>query len=210
MKPETKRKFLPLALTAIVLVLDQISKQLVIIALSSGKPQAVIGDFFRLTLHRSSAIIFKAGLGPPLLQTIVFFALPVIALGLLVFFYFREKGLKDRYRFPLAAILGGGLGILTDRFLRPEGEIVFLDFKSFGLFGLSRWPAFNLAYLSILAGVVAILVIWIVHAFRKRRSNEEGRIIRKPGIQGISQRSFQRSRNRKREGEVGKRSADKE
>jgi signal peptidase II len=175
MKPETSRKLMPLALAAVVLAADQISKQPVILGLAAVRSFAVLGDFFRLTIHRTPALIFRAGNAIPLLQSVFFFILPVIALGLLVFFYFREKGLKDRYRFPLAAILGGGLGILADRFLRPEGEIVFLDFKSFGLFGLSRWPAFNLAYLSILAGAVAILFIWLVQVLRGRGIPKEAR-----------------------------------
>jgi len=34
---------------------------------------------------------------------------------------------------------------LLDRFFRAEGVVDFIDVKFFGLFGLERWPTFNVA-----------------------------------------------------------------
>jgi signal peptidase II len=171
MKPETKQKLLPLLMTSAVLVLDQASKLIVSLAMAPDQSVAVLGDFFRFTLRRNPFVIFNLGSGlPPPFQTLVFIALPLLTLGLLLFFYFREKDLRQAYRLPLAAILGGGLGNLSDRIFRPEGVVDFLDFKFFGIFGWPRWPTFNLSDASITVGVAAIIVIWIVHEIQKRRA----------------------------------------
>jgi signal peptidase II len=42
-------------------------------------------------------------------------------------------------------IIGGGFGNLIDRFFRPDGVVDFIDVKFYGLFGLERWPTFNVA-----------------------------------------------------------------
>jgi signal peptidase II len=174
MKPETKVKLTPLVMTLAVLAVDQASKVVVTLLLAENQSAAVLGDFFRITLRRNPFIVFSLGHNlPPLFQTVLFLVLPVVALGLLVFFYFTEKVLKRAYRLPLAAVIGGGFGNLLDRIVRPAGVVDFFDFKFFGIFGWSRWPTFNVSDLSIVLGVAALIVIWIVLGIRKRRSGKE-------------------------------------
>jgi signal peptidase II len=171
MNEKTRLKLLPLILTGVVIAVDQAVKAIIAAALPLDRRVDVLGDFFRITHRRNPFIVFSMGSDlPPLFQTLLFLVLPIFALGLLVFFYFKEKDLHQAYRLPLAAIMGGGVGNLLDRVLRPEGVVDFLDFKFFGLFGMERFPTFNCADMGITIGVAATLVIALLHEIRKRRA----------------------------------------
>jgi signal peptidase II len=171
MKRELKLKLLPLIMTAAVITVDQIVKQLVVMLLDVNRSVDVIGDFLRLTHRRNPYIIFGGGNDlPPVFQTVLFLVLPVLALGLLVFFYFREKDVRQEYRLPLCAIMGGGLGNLLDRVIRPDGVVDCIDIKLYGLLGMSRWPTFNVADMSIVIGTIIILVIALAYEIRKKKN----------------------------------------
>lgn len=173
MSQDVKIKLLPLIMTAVVIAVDQVVKQIVTTILPINGSVEVIDDFLRITHRRNPYIIFGGGGDlPPVFQTVLFLLLPVLALGMLVFFYFREKELRREYRLPLCAIMGGGLGNLIDRLIRPEGVVDFIDFNFFGLLGLRRWPTFNVADMSIVVSVGVILVIALAHAIRRRKKPE--------------------------------------
>ncbi len=173
MKKETKEKLFPLVAAAAVLVLDQLCKLVVLSAAGENKSVSVLGDFFRLTPFLRRFVMTGPGGGaPPFFQIAVNAALPLILLGLLVFLYFHEKRLRPGVRVPLAAVLGGGLANLCDRLVHGGGVVEFLDFKAFGIFGLSRWPAFNLADLAVLAGAIVFIVVWIVRTVGARRAGK--------------------------------------
>jgi signal peptidase II len=78
-------------------------------------------------------------------------------MGVLVVYYFKTDELSTVQRWALCGIVGGGLGNLIDRIWRPEGVIDFMSVKFYGLFGLERWPTFNVADSSIV--VCGILLV---------------------------------------------------
>jgi len=173
MSRDMKMKILPLIMTAVVIALDQLVKQIVAAGLPVNGSVEVIGDFLRITHRRNPYIIFGGGGDlPPVFQTVLFLLLPVLALGMLVFFYFREKELSREYRVPLCAVMGGGLGNLIDRLIRPEGVVDFIDFNFYGLLGLRRWPTFNVADMSIVISVGVILVLALAYAVQRRKKPE--------------------------------------
>ncbi len=173
MKPETKRKLPPLAAAAAVIVLDQASKLAVLLTVGAEKSAAVLGDFFRISPSVRPFVALGPGGGPlPFFQIALFILLPLAALALLGFFYFRDKAPALAPRLAAAAVIGGGLSNLCDRLIRAGGVVKFLDFRFFGVFGLSRWPAFNLADLSILAGAIAFLVVSVIRLIGKRRAEK--------------------------------------
>jgi len=169
MKPELKAKLIPLWMTALVILLDQVSKLIITLTIKPNQTVEVLGDFFRLVHRQNPYIIFSLGKDlPPLFQTIGFLVLPILILGLFIFFYFKDKDIRPVYRLPLAAILGGGLGNLLDRILRPGGVVDFLDFKFFGILGLERWPTFNLADSAVVCGVGAVALIALINLIKKK------------------------------------------
>jgi len=135
-----------LSITAAVLIIDQITKFLVLKNLQYHESIALIRGVFHLTLivNKGAAFgIFKGGL-------FIFISAAIFAVTL-IFLDLKKKGLGDfsLYNISLALILGGALGNLMDR-LRFGYVVDFLDFRI--------WPVFNIADTSITIG--AILLGW--------------------------------------------------
>jgi len=146
-----RRKLLPFALTLLVVLLDQLSKFFIVRAV----PQRTIGfsalgDFFRIIHTRNPGIAFSLGRGlPDEARQILFILLPLAVLVVLVVYYFKSDEFSGFQRWTVAGILGGGMGNLIDRVFRPSGVVDFIDVKFYGIFGLERWPTFNIADSSV-------------------------------------------------------------
>jgi len=69
-----------------------------------------------------------------------------------------SKKLPLIQRYAIAVIVGGGAGNLIDRIFRPEGVVDFISFSLFGVFGLDRFPTFNIADMSITIGAAILLI----------------------------------------------------
>ena len=105
-----------------------------------------MGGFFRIIHARNTAIAFSIGTDmPQALKIILFSAVPLIVLGIIAFYLLKTDSLTKLQRWAACGILGGGAGNLVDRIFRPLGVVDFLDVKFYGLFGLDRWPTFNVA-----------------------------------------------------------------
>jgi signal peptidase II len=135
-----------LATACVVLVLDQITKQIALERLAQGPVELFPGMLtLRLTFNSGGAFGLLQGL--PWLFLI--FTLVVAAAILL----WAPRVTDRRWQVPLGMLLGGGLGNAWDRVFRGfEGQVVdFVD--------LHVWPVFNLADSSITLAVVMILLL---------------------------------------------------
>lgn len=147
-----------LALAAVVVVLDQASKALVMERFRPGEELPVTA-FFSLVLafNTGAAFSFLAGAGG--WQRWLFAAIAVVAVG--VIGALLRRGGDRVYCLGLALILGGALGNLIDRL--ALGKVVdFLLFHYAGWF----YPAFNVADSAITVGAALL----ILDSFRQRRS----------------------------------------
>lgn len=155
------KKTIPyLALIAGIVILDQVTKMMLVRSVPHGTSRVVIPGFFNLSHVRNSGAIFGffSQSGNPM----VYVLLTVASLGALalVLFYFVKVPAQDRLlKITLSLILGGALGNQVDRIFK--GYVVdFLEVyvKSF------HWPSFNVADSCITIG--AILLVYIFF-FRK-------------------------------------------
>ncbi len=142
--------YLPLVLTAIIILADQVTKAFVVANVQriefSGFTIEVLGDFLRIIHTRNLGIAFSVGRGlPDGVRRIVFTIVPAIVLAGLLAYYVRVDAFTRLQRWAVAGIIGGGLGNLIDRIFRSEGVVDFVDVKFYGIFGLDRWPTFNVA-----------------------------------------------------------------
>ena len=146
-----------------IIVIDQVSKQLILNAFQPGEILPVIPGIFNLTLTFNFGAAF--GLWSNLPPGWREFALGAsITLALSVLFYFLRASAQRSAisQISLAAVLGGALGNVIDRF--RHGYVVdFLD----AYWGSYHWPAFNVADSAIVVGV-AIVVLGPQHT-----SNQE-------------------------------------
>jgi signal peptidase II len=141
-----------LALAAVVLVLDQLSKAA---ALRWLQPHQVIDVLpgFNLTLvfNRGAAFSFLAGAGG--WQRWFFTGLALVASVVILVLLRRTPRSERLTASGLALILGGAVGNLVDR-LRWGHVVDFVDLY----LGSAHWPAFNVADCAISVG--AALLVW--------------------------------------------------
>lgn len=187
MQKELKTKLWPLSLSAIAILLDQITKAIVVKNIPLYTPFSgddavipVIGNFLRLIHVRNPAVAFSLGASlPDNARSILFSFIPLIVVALIYFFYFKTNDLTKTQRWALCGILGGGLGNLIDRFFRPEGVVDFIDCIWFGnhssklsFFRWDRWPTFNVADSFVVVCVIILIVTFIVQAVLESKTNK--------------------------------------
>jgi signal peptidase II len=171
-RPGLGEKLLPFALTIVIVVADQITKYLIVLHVDPYTIALSLFDGLLRIIHaRNPGIAFSIGRGlPEVARTILFAGLPIVVVGGFIYYYFTSEELSPLQRWSIAGIAGGGIGNLIDRIFRPEGVVDFIDVKFFGIFGLDRWPTFNVADASV---VVCGILLVVSFLFEKRSSADE-------------------------------------
>ncbi|MET0103879.1 MAG: signal peptidase II [Sedimenticola sp.] len=139
-------------LSAIVIGLDQVSKQLVESSLMLYEAVPVM-PFFNLTLayNEGAAFSFLSDQGG--WQRWFFSGLALLVSIILVIWISRLQQRERLIAIALSLIVGGAIGNLIDRVL--YGHVIdFLDLY----YGQWHWPAFNIADSAIFVGVVLMLL----------------------------------------------------
>jgi signal peptidase II len=154
-QPRPRRIGVFLAVALVALVLDVVSKVLVVGQLSGEAPKRTLGGLVYLDLARNSGAAFSLGTGFTVILTAV--AAAVVVIILRTASRMRSVG----WAVSLGLILGGALGNLADRIFRApgvgRGHVV--DWISvFGPNG-EHWPIFNIADSAICCGAVLAAVL---------------------------------------------------
>jgi signal peptidase II len=157
-----------LALAAVLVVADQVTKQLILASYQLGDSTTVTGFFNIVRAHNTGAAFsFLADAGG--WQRWFFTAVGVAAAVFIVWMLRSHPG-QRLFAFALACILGGALGNVIDRL--QHGYVVdFLDFHwAFlaGIFPGGHFPAFNIADAAITVGAVALILDEILRVRRSR------------------------------------------
>jgi len=162
----------PFAVTIFVILLDQITKiAIVMYAPSSRIITSFFGDFLQIILVYNTGAAFSLGNNfTPVLHFVLLKLLPlVVIIGFIPVYLKADFTLFERY--VISAILGGGIGNLIDRFFRAEGVVDFIDVRFYGLFGLERWPTFNVADSVV---VISLILLILNYFFKKSPKKEKG------------------------------------
>jgi len=171
MNKELKSKILPITLAVVVIVLDQITKMLVVrhIPLYTIGTQ-IFGDFIRIIHVANTGVAFSVGASwSETARRFLFSLIPLIVIGIVIAIYFRNNTWTKLQRWSIMGIVGGGLGNLIDRFFRAEGVVDFIDVKFYGLFGLERWPTFNVADSAVVVCGLLLVISFIVTSIRESK-----------------------------------------
>ena len=167
-----KERILPLSLTAFIILIDQITKAIVVkLSPERGMIKDVFNNGILWMYHaRNKAIAFSLGENfPDTVKKIAFIVIPVLVLGFLLWYYFKSDDFTKIQRWAAAGIIGGGIGNIIDRIFRPDGVVDFISVKLYGFLGFDRWPTFNLADSS----VVVCCILLFVSIFVSSRKKEE-------------------------------------
>lgn len=162
--PLTRRFFGWLETIALVIVLDQATKWLVLSQLQPGDSIVVTG-FFRLVLVYNEGAAFSFLADHSGWQRWFFIALALGVSGWLLTLLRRHQ---REVMLPLAfsLIIGGALGNVIDRLI--HGAVVDFLFFHAGRYG---WPAFNVADSAITVGVA--LMLWAEFRSQRRQKTSE-------------------------------------
>ena len=163
MSNTTKERILPFSFSVFVILADQISKFLVekYFPLRTIK-FSFFGDFLRIIHVTNTGAAFSMGDSMSAVKhLIVLCVVPLILLIALIIFCIKSDDFSKFQRWLIAGIVGGGFGNLIDRFLRPNGVVDFIDVKFYNLFGLERWPTFNIADSFVLVCIIILAISYI-------------------------------------------------
>lgn len=146
----SRRRLLTVLVTLAVGVyaLDQVTKWLAERHLSGAEPVQVVGELLQLRLLYNSGAAFSIATGLTWLLTVL--ATVVVVVIIRISARLGSRG----WAVALGLLLGGALGNLTDRLLRPPG---FARGHVVDFLELPNFPVFNVADSAI--SVAAVLVV---------------------------------------------------
>ena len=161
-------------------VADQLTKNWAEANLHELVPQPFLGEFLQLTLLYNSGAAWGMGSG---ITPVVTCLQVAIVIGVIVFAVRAVR--SPWYTLALGLVLGGALGNIHDRLLRPpgpfHGEVV--DFLE-----LPHWPVFNVADMAVVGGALLIVLLGVIgHAAdpaevdeKQKQKQKRGRRARAP------------------------------
>ena len=143
-------------LALVVVILDQIAKNLVEHHIVLGEQVDVLGPL-KLTLSHNKGVAFGLASGSGVGLIVV----TLIALGVVLWLFARDPARPGMW-VATGLLAGGAIGNLIDR-LRHGHVTDFIE--------LPHWPPFNLADCGITCGVIILLVIYVREAERAERGS---------------------------------------
>jgi signal peptidase II len=156
--------FLYLLISTLVILLDQVTKLLILNEFAEGEAVSIIGDllYFRFVYNEGGAM--GTSLGPSWLYTI----LTLAALALIIRYFIKNESDGISIKIPLALIFGGAVGNLIDRIrFGKVVDFIDIDIPDIPFLGITRWWTFNVADAAITCG----LVVFVIGLFlRSKRS----------------------------------------
>lgn len=153
-----------LLLSAVVIALDQWSKQWVLNSLPEFTAVPVIDGFWNWyrTYNTGAAFSFLSNAGG--WQIWFFSALAIGISGLLGYWLSRTPRGDWRTALPYALVIGGALGNVIDRI--QHGHVIdFIQWYA----GTYYWPSFNIADAAIVGGAIGIALFSLLDGKRKEK-----------------------------------------
>ena len=141
-----------LSLALVIVVLDQVTKQLADNLLTYGEPLAVVPSFnLTLLYNKGAAFSFLNDAGG---WQRWFFSVIAVVVSAVIVIWLKAVGAEQRWTpAALVLILGGAIGNVIDRVLFGHViDFIQVYYKTF------YWPAFNIADSAICVGA-AILIL---------------------------------------------------
>ena len=149
------RSLLILILVIFNIGLDQISKGIVRETVIPGSRTELLGKQLQLmNVENSGAFLSMGSDSNPTVKLIFLLILPVIVLGVVLYYVLTNTTLDRLSIVGFSSIAGGGIANLYDRFL--YGSVTDFLFMDFG--GVFRTGIFNVADLSVTTGMILLLI----------------------------------------------------
>ncbi|MBL7960630.1 signal peptidase II [bacterium] len=140
-----------------IIIFDQITKWMVKHWMILHDSIPLIGTTVQLTYLENPGMAFGIRFFEthPFWGRWFFSIVSILASIGLIWYIYRMRHERRMYRVSLALILGGAVGNLIDRV--TFGRVVdFMDVDIPDLFGMQRWPVFNVADSSVVLGMIVM------------------------------------------------------
>ena len=154
-------------LIIVTIAVDQISKVIVRSNVTPYQESNIIGSY--LTLNNVENTGAFLGMGSdlnPTVKLIFLLILPVLVLGYLIYYIFKNKDMETYGLIALCSIAGGGIANVFDRIV--YGSVT--DFLHINLGGVFRTGIFNMADLSVTTGMIILLIGSFIHRNKEKRA----------------------------------------
>ena len=154
--------WLVLAIVAVTIIVDQLTKFLVVKYMTLGQSISVIDNFLYITSHRNEGAAWGILQG----KMIFFYVVTLVVIGLVIL-WIRKLDIKKEKMLVIALslILGGALGNFIDRVMYQH----VVDFINTYIFGYD-FPIFNIADSALCIGVFLMAVDAILDIKRHSQS----------------------------------------
>lgn len=140
----------------VAVIIDQLTKYLVVTKMELGQSIPLIADVFHLTSHRNMGAAF----GILQNQRALFIVITIAVIVGIIVSLKRIGTSQPRVSLALSLVLGGAVGNFIDRV--STGKVVdFLDFT------LINFPIFNVADAAITVGVGLLILDLLLESRRK-------------------------------------------
>ena len=141
-----------LALSFVLIVMDQVTKWIVVNQIPYGKSISIIPNFFKLTYVKNTGAAWSLFMG----NQVLLITMTIAVLFFFFFYLYKKEDINKLDILIYGGLLGGIFGNLMDR-IRLNYVIDFFDFMIFHY----NFPVFNVADIFIvLAGIVLIIKIF--------------------------------------------------
>lgn len=161
-----RKYFYLITVSGLWIALDQLLKIYVHTQFRLGESTIIIKNFFNFTYVRNTGAAFGLlSQSHPTFREIFFFIIPPIAVILIILILKSVDNSDKKQILALSSICGGALGNYIDR-LKYKYVIDFFDFHIYEKYS---WPAFNIADVAIVGGVI-VLIYCLIQENRKLKS----------------------------------------
>lgn len=149
-----------------LIILDQISKILVVNGMELHQDIEIIHNFFYLTSHRNEGAAWGMLQG----QMTFFYIITIFMVGILAYYLFTTKyAEKKLFYIALVLMFSGAIGNFIDRIFRKE----VVDFLNFYIFDYD-FPVFNLADSYLTIGIIIFLIDTLIEIKNEKRTRLHG------------------------------------
>ena len=154
--------WLVLSIVAITLVIDQLTKFLVVNYMTIGQSISVIDNFLYITSHRNEGAAWGILQG----KMTFFYIVTLVVIGVVIL-WIRQLDMKKEKLLiiALSLILGGALGNFIDRVMYQH----VVDFINTYIFGYD-FPIFNIADSALCIGVFLMGIDAVLDVRRQKQS----------------------------------------
>lgn len=170
-------------LSGFVVLIDQLTKAVVLETMYRGQSIPLVGDWLKFTFTENPGMAFGMRFGPDGTVTV----LAILAMGLVAYYFFSVRHAYLPYRLSLAFIFGGAIGNIIDRVFYGvllgydglfQGKVVDFIHVSVWKGWVPEWvpgyggafvdlfPIWNVADMAIVGGVIGVLIFH--HTFHER------------------------------------------